>query len=246
MRACMWTQIPSVREPDEHTQHNLIRALETITDKFGPKPPKPTRRRSLSTRTHPRRGRALLTSPRRPLTPNARNPVRDPDAPAWARARLPPRGRLRPRADLFRRETLSPRSSHTSTPTPHASPRPQTTPFRHAFAPCATDSEDDRYIPSPLLTHNHPPRHAAVLTGRRTYLTMMSSMLTTPKLSANAQAYDAETFRTRSRDRPRTRSRPASRRKPTRLPPNLLDSGIFVIFYLPLCKFSLTYLPPES
>lgn len=56
-------------------------ALETITDKFGPKPPKPTRRRSLSTRTHPRRGRASLTSPRRPLTPNARNLVRDPDAP---------------------------------------------------------------------------------------------------------------------------------------------------------------------
>ena len=52
--------------------------FETISDKFGPDPHTPTRRRSLSTRPRPRGGSPRPTSPRRPLTPTALNPVHRP------------------------------------------------------------------------------------------------------------------------------------------------------------------------
>jgi len=106
-------------------------ALETTIDKFGPKPPTPPRRRPLSSRTRPRRGRANSTSHDRPLTANAPFPVHHPPTARRTLPHLRPRGHLRAPYEPVHADPLSARTPTASTPTPHASLRHQLTANGH-------------------------------------------------------------------------------------------------------------------
>jgi hypothetical protein len=106
-------------------------ALETTIDKFGPKPPAPPRRRPLSSRTRPRRGRANSTSHDRPLTANAPFPVHHPPTARRTLPHLRPRGHLRTSHEPVHADPLSARTPTASTPTPHASLRHQLTANGH-------------------------------------------------------------------------------------------------------------------
>ena len=96
-------------------------ALHVIHDKFGPKPPTPTRRRPLSARARPRGGRRVPTSLHRPLTANARFPAAARPQPVRAPPRATPRGRFRAPHEPLHGRSLSGLAPRASTRTPHVS-----------------------------------------------------------------------------------------------------------------------------
>ena len=96
-------------------------ALHVIHDKFGPKPPTPTRRRPLSARARPRGGRRAPTSLHRPLIENARFPAAARPQPVRAPPRATPRGRFRAPHEPLHGRSLSGLAPRASTRTPHVS-----------------------------------------------------------------------------------------------------------------------------
>jgi hypothetical protein len=98
-------------------------ALHVIHDKFGPKPPTPTRRRPLSARARPRGGRRVPTSLHRPLIANARFPAAARPQPVRAPPRATPRGRFRAPHEPLHGRSLSGLAPRASTRTPHVSLR---------------------------------------------------------------------------------------------------------------------------
>ena len=100
-----------------------MQALHVIPDKFGPKPPTPTRRRPLSARARPRGGRRMPTSLHRQLTANARFPAAARPQPVRAPPRATPRGRFRAPHEPLHGRSLSGLAPRASTRTLHVSPR---------------------------------------------------------------------------------------------------------------------------
>ena len=117
----MYEQSPHF--PRRRHEQSLHGTSDVIDDKFGPKPPTPTRRRPLSARARPRGGRRVPTSLHRPLIANARFPAAARPQPVRAPPRATPRGRFRAPHEPLHGRSLSVLAPRASTRTPHVSPR---------------------------------------------------------------------------------------------------------------------------